>query len=78
MLGRIPYKELFDHKGPFIFFVDMLGFMITGNKSGIVIIQSIFSIITVNALFDLAKLHFNSNRYAITVVVISMVIYKRN
>lgn len=78
MLGRIPYKELFDHKGPFIFFVDMLGFMITGNKSGIVIIQSIFSIITVNALFDLAKLHFNSNRYAITVVVIFMVIYKRN
>lgn len=78
MLGKIPYKELFDHKGPFIFFVDMLGFIITGNKFGIIIIQSIFSIITVNGLFDLAKLRFKSNRYAILVIVISMIIYKRN
>ena len=78
MLGRIPYKELFDHKGPFIFFVDMLGFMIAGNKSGIVIIQSIFSVITVNALFYLAQLKIKSNRFSIIVVIVSMILYKRN
>lgn len=78
MLGKIPYKEMFDHKGPFIFFIDMLGFMITGNKSGVAIIQSVFIVVTVNALFSLAKLTSDSNRFGVIVVLISLIIYKRN
>ncbi len=56
----------------------MFGFMIAGNKSGIVIIQSIFSVITVNALFYLAQLKFRNNRFSIIAVIISIVLYKRN
>ena len=36
------YKDLFDHKGPFIFFVNALGYAITGSKYGVFIIQIIF------------------------------------
>lgn len=78
MQGRIPYKEMFDHKGPFIFFVDMLGFMLTGTKSGVAIIQSLFIIITVNALFNIAKFRSDSSYFGIIVVVISLIVYKRN
>jgi len=78
MQGRIPYKEMFDHKGPFIFFIDMLGFMIAGSKSGVAIIQSLFIIITVNAIFDIARLRSESSYFGIIVVVISLIIYKRN
>lgn len=78
MQGRIPYKEMFDHKGPFIFFIDMLGFMIAGSESGVAIIQSLFIIITLNAIFNIARLRSESSYFGIIVVVISLIIYKRN
>lgn len=41
--GKVPFIDVFDHKGPLIFFIDMLGYYIGGGqKFGIVIIQVIF------------------------------------
>jgi hypothetical protein len=37
--GVLPYKELFDHKGPIIFFINALGYAICGNRYGILPIQ---------------------------------------
>ncbi len=37
--GKIPFIDTFDHKGPLIFFIDMLGYRITGNGNGILLIQ---------------------------------------
>lgn len=37
--GRIPYVDVWDQKGPFIFFVDALGYLITSNQIGIFILQ---------------------------------------
>ena len=28
--GSVPYRDLFDHKGPLIFFIDMLGYWLHG------------------------------------------------
>lgn len=28
--GKIPYRDIFDHKGPFIFWVNMLGYKMGG------------------------------------------------
>ena len=39
--GFMPYTELWDHKGPIIFLMDCLGYMLTGSKLGIMIIQSL-------------------------------------
>lgn len=47
--GLIPYKDMWDQKGPAIFFVNMLGFLIAGNKYGIFLIQILFA--TVAELF---------------------------
>lgn len=39
--GVIPYIGLFDHKGPIIFFINALGYALTGNRYGIFILQVI-------------------------------------
>ena len=41
--GSIPYVELWDHKGPIIFFINCLGVLLTGGKTGVLLIQ-IFSL----------------------------------
>ncbi|WP_026488350.1 ArnT family glycosyltransferase [Butyrivibrio sp. XBB1001] len=47
--GLIPYKDLFDQKGPGIFLVNMIGFLLTGNKYGVLFIQIVFA--TVSTVF---------------------------
>lgn len=37
--GALPYVDLFDHKGPIIFFIDMVGYMLTGTSTGVLFIQ---------------------------------------
>ncbi len=54
--GLIPYVDVFDHKGPLIFFVNMLGFKLTGGKEGVCIIQLCFMMVTAALLLKLAKL----------------------
>ena len=44
--GGVPYRDIWDQKGPFIFFVNMLGWKLTGNGYGIVIVECIFLLIT--------------------------------
>ena len=39
--GKIPYRDIFDHKGPFIFWVNMLGYKI-GGRTGVFILQIFF------------------------------------
>ena len=47
--GLIPYKDLFDQKGLGIFLVNMIGFLLTGNKYGVLFIQIVFA--TVSTVF---------------------------
>lgn len=55
--GKVPYRDSFDHKGPFIFLVDMLGFLLGGEtRYGIVIIQSIFLTISLFFVYKISEL----------------------
>lgn len=47
--GKIPYVDVFDHKGPVIFFINMLGYQFTGNYLGVLAIQFV-------SMFFLCKL----------------------
>ena len=38
----IPYLDLFDHKGPIIFFIDCIGWKLTNSTLGVVLLQIIF------------------------------------
>ena len=37
--GSIPYVDLWDHKGPMIFFINCIGHLLTGDKTGVFILQ---------------------------------------
>lgn len=39
--GFLPYISLWDHKGPLIFFINLIGYTLTGSKIGVLIIQCI-------------------------------------
>lgn len=38
--GSVPYRDLFDHKGPLIFFIDMVGYWLYG-RAGILVPQTL-------------------------------------
>lgn len=67
--GIVPYMQLFDHKGPFIFFVDALGYRI----GGIWIIQSIFLSITVLGIYDMTKAFELSEKARVAITLFSLV-----
>ncbi len=37
--GRIPYRDVFDHKGPFLFYINAFGELIAGHGLGVFILQ---------------------------------------
>lgn len=53
--GVIPYKELFDHKGPLIFLIDAIGYSL-GGRSGILILQTISLTATIWAFYRFCRL----------------------
>lgn len=53
--GTVPYKDLFDHKGPLIFFIDMLGYLIRG-RAGILVLQTLNLALSLWLLYKLARL----------------------
>ena len=78
-LGKIPYLEMFDHKGPIIYFIDMLGYLITGgNKAGVSFLQFIFMCFTLAGVFEISQLVKKSNLYGIIAVFITLCCMKWN
>lgn len=57
--GKLPYAELWDMKGPFIFFIDCLGYGLTGNRYGIYIIEIICLSITLFYIYRTLILYLN-------------------
>lgn len=51
--GVIPYKEMFDHKGPIIFFINAIGYSLWNNKLGVFVIEVIFGFVAEIFLFNI-------------------------
>ena len=58
--GSIPYKDLWDLKGPFIFFVNALGYGMTGTSAGVYGIQVISLFLTLCVVYRILSRHFSS------------------
>ena len=43
--GKVPYRDIFDHKGPFIFWVNMIGYKL-GGRTGVLTVQIFFLFFT--------------------------------
>ncbi len=53
--GKIIYRDLFDHKGPILFFIQALGWKI-GGRTGIWIIEVLLTCLSVYLILEIAKL----------------------
>ena len=54
--GSVPYRDLFDHKGPLIFFIDMLGYWLHG-RAGILVPQTVSLAATLFFLYKLGRVY---------------------
>lgn len=79
-LGKIPYKEMFDHKGPFIFFVDMVGFALTRGKStiGVFALQVVFMLFSLIAFYKIGRLFLDSASFGIMTCLMALICTKLN
>ena len=77
-IGRIPYKNMFDHKGPIIFFIDMLGFLLNGTSFGIMLLQIAFMFFTLFSLFLLSQLCFKNYTWGILCIFLALIILTLN
>ncbi|NDW10269.1 glycosyltransferase family 39 protein [Dysgonomonas sp. 520] len=60
MNGLVPYRDLFDHKGPLIFLVYGLGYLISNDTfTGVYIIESLFFFMGSSAVYLLARLYLS-------------------
>lgn len=71
--GKVPYVDLFDHKGPVPFFYDALGYSLGLGRVGIFIIQVISLTVTVCLFYRIASLFAGSSRKAAAAVALSFI-----
>ncbi len=68
--GQIPYKDLFDHKGPFIYLLNMIALCIPG-AHGLFLIEAIMICISLFFMFKSLKEFFNPVTASLTLPVFS-------
>lgn len=57
--GKIPYVDLFDHKGPILYFIDALGIWIGDGKIGIYILQILANTVSFIFIYKTIRLFLN-------------------
>lgn len=71
--GKVPYVDLFDHKGPVPFFYDALGYSLGLGRCGIFILQVISLTITLCLMRRIAILFTKSARRASVAVALTLI-----
>lgn len=56
--GGIPYREVFDHKGPLLFLLNAFGFWITGSRFGILAVQVTFLTFSLFLVYKISRLRY--------------------
>ena len=76
--GKVPYRDLFDHKGPIIFLVNALGFLLGGGtRYGIVVLQVIALAVVIHYALRLARLVSPNRLWGGIVLVFTLIAYAR-
>lgn len=55
MEGLIPYKDLFDHKGPLLYLLQIAGQLIAPGKLGIWILETLFAVISLELIYQCGR-----------------------
>lgn len=67
--GSIPYIDFWDNKGPIVYFIDCLGYIITNNSLGIFIIQFIFLSITLVIFYNIFLCKFSKKQSCLLLLI---------
>lgn len=67
--GKRVYTDYFDHKGPILFYINALGYALTGSKTGVFILQCIFISITAIFMYKTARIFTKTVRSVICVIL---------
>ncbi|MCH5210986.1 MAG: glycosyltransferase family 39 protein [Oscillospiraceae bacterium] len=73
-MGKNVYTDYFDHKGPLLFYLNALGYSLTGSKTGIFIIQCIVLSLSAIFMYKTARI-FTKTARAIICVLISILAF---
>lgn len=77
--GEIPYKDLFDHKGPLIFLIYGIGYLISAtNFLGVYILQSLFLFISILFAYKIAVLYLEKLYSFIIAISYAALIYSKS
>lgn len=69
--GKVPYRDLFDHKGPFLFWIEAAGWAL-GGRTGIWVIETLGTILSV---FMTMKISDQLNSNSLIPVIGTVVVY---
>ncbi len=72
--GMNVYTDYFDHKGPILFYLNALGFALTGTKVGVFIIQCVFLSLTAIFMYKTARI-FTKTVGSLVCVAISILAF---
>lgn len=70
--GKLPYTDIFDHKGPLLFYINALGQSIISGRLGIFLLQVINLAVTLYCLYLTGKL-FVREKASVIIVLVAMV-----
>ena len=68
--GDVPYRDMFDHKGPIIYFLNLIGYYIAPNR-GIWVIEFIFMFFSLLGAYKIARMFCNAGQ-SLFIVMIAM------
>lgn len=75
-MGRIPYVDFFDHKGPILIFIEALGLHLSSdNRTGIFLLQCINLFITQFLIYKIARYFSLSSLLSFSVVLLSLLMF---
>ena len=60
--GKLPYRDIFDHKGPLLFYINALGQWIIPGKTGIFILENLFLSTTLLFIVKTASLFVDKGK----------------
>lgn len=73
LAGKVPYKDLFDHKGPVLYFIEYAGLLIgRGGFAGVWAVEVIFAFVTALFFYRIARLFTESA--AVSLLAVSFVL----
>lgn len=70
--GLLPYKDIFDHKGPILYILNYLGYIISPNR-GIWVIEFVFMFISTCFIYKISRLKCDKKiSIFITIIILSL------